>query len=398
MAAEEKGDDSAVDPKNIIAVGLDDLTEEDRQELERELKHELEEEKMERTKKKLACFQKTRSGAFKKVRSEVNKPICSDDLASLIDVSVANKFGADLTHMAHTITESLSDKIASFKEQFNKDIENSLPRQVRSVLLQINDEHREKQPMSHDNVNSASLPSSASASAGALPASLLPHDNSAGRNINGVSAGGSTPSVTNFIVPVVSSQSCNTSTPSAGYFNYNFPQPYYETTSYSTPLLAPSSTVGYASTAPQHMPQVVSTSPSLPHHSYVAPTSQNNRAQPNESFKEQLANMLREFGFEPRGRARAYQKPYPEHFDLTPYPRGFRIPDFVKFTGEDSRSTFEHIGQFLAQCSEIGQSDVHKVRLFPLSLSGNAFTWFTSLAPNSVFTWAQLEQKFHEYF
>jgi hypothetical protein len=38
------------------------------------------------------------------------------------------------------------------------------------------------------------------------------------------------------------------------------------------------------------------------------------------------------------------------------------------------------------------------MRMFPLSLSSTAFTWFTSLAPNSIFTWAQLEQKFHEYF
>jgi hypothetical protein len=36
--------------------------------------------------------------------------------------------------------------------------------------------------------------------------------------------------------------------------------------------------------------------------------------------------------------------------------------------------------------------------MFPLSLHGTAFTWFTSLAPNSIFTWAQLEEKFHEYF
>jgi hypothetical protein len=36
--------------------------------------------------------------------------------------------------------------------------------------------------------------------------------------------------------------------------------------------------------------------------------------------------------------------------------------------------------------------------MFPLSLSGTAFTWFTSIAPNSIFTWTQLEQKFHEYF
>jgi hypothetical protein len=35
--------------------------------------------------------------------------------------------------------------------------------------------------------------------------------------------------------------------------------------------------------------------------------------------------------------------------------------------------------------------------MFPLSLSSAAFTWFTSLAPNSIFTWAQLEQKFQEY-
>jgi hypothetical protein len=37
------------------------------------------------------------------------------------------------------------------------------------------------------------------------------------------------------------------------------------------------------------------------------------------------------------------------------------------------------------------------LKIFPLSLSGTAFTWFTSFAPNSIFTWAQLEYKFHEY-
>ena len=35
---------------------------------------------------------------------------------------------------------------------------------------------------------------------------------------------------------------------------------------------------------------------------------------------------------------------------------------------------------------------------FPLSLSGAAFTWFISLPPNSVFTFADLEQKFYDYF
>jgi hypothetical protein len=36
--------------------------------------------------------------------------------------------------------------------------------------------------------------------------------------------------------------------------------------------------------------------------------------------------------------------------------------------------------------------------MLPLLLFGTAFTWFTSVAPNSIFTWAQLEQKFHGYF
>jgi hypothetical protein len=41
---------------------------------------------------------------------------------------------------------------------------------------------------------------------------------------------------------------------------------------------------------------------------------------------------------------------------------------------------------------------VHKVKLFPLSLSVTAFNWFASLAPNSINMWAGLEEKFHEYF
>ena len=93
------------------------------------------------------------------------------------------------------------------------------------------------------------------------------------------------------------------------------------------------------------------------------------------SLRDQLDDLLKGYGLGPKGRARAYQKPYPEYFDSTPYPRGVRIPDFVKFTGEHGRTTYEHVGQFLAQCSEFGNSDIYRVRLFPLSLSSTAFTW-----------------------
>ncbi len=61
-------------------------------------------------------------------------------------------------------------------------------------------------------------------------------------------------------------------------------------------------------------------------------------------------------------------------------------------------TTWEHVGQFLAQCGEASSSDTYKLRLFSLYLSGTAFTWFTYLPANSIHTWPQLEQRFHDYF
>ena len=36
--------------------------------------------------------------------------------------------------------------------------------------------------------------------------------------------------------------------------------------------------------------------------------------------------------------------------------------------------------------------------MFSSSLSRSAFTWFISLPPNSVITWADLEKQFHKHF
>jgi hypothetical protein len=52
----------------------------------------------------------------------------------------------------------------------------------------------------------------------------------------------------------------------------------------------------------------------------------------------------------------------------------------------------------LAQISDYGITDVHQIRLFPLSLSGTTFNWFVSLAANTINTLEQLEQKFHDCF
>jgi hypothetical protein len=117
------------------------------------------------------------------------------------------------------------------------------------------------------------------------------------------------------------------------------------------------------------------------------------------NLTNQLATILCEsFGIEPKGWVCVYQKSYLDYYDQLLYPRGYRVLEFSKFSGEDSKTTLEHVGQFILQCGEASANDALKLRMFPLSLSATTFTWFTSLAPNSIFTWAQLEQKFHKYF
>jgi hypothetical protein len=104
-----------------------------------------------------------------------------------------------------------------------------------------------------------------------------------------------------------------------------------------------------------------------------------------------------EFGVD-MGNFRLYQKPYSTKFYLVSYPTGRRVPDFVKFSGDDNRTTWEHISQYIAQLGEASFSDALRVRLFSLALTGTAFSWFSSLAPNSIQSWNQLERKFHDHF
>jgi hypothetical protein len=66
--------------------------------------------------------------------------------------------------------------------------------------------------------------------------------------------------------------------------------------------------------------------------------------------------------------------------------------------GDVAKTTYEHVGQFLAQVNDVGNTDVHKIRMFPLSLIGAAFNWFTSLPLYSIDSWASSEQRFHDYF
>ena len=114
-----------------------------------------------------------------------------------------------------------------------------------------------------------------------------------------------------------------------------------------------------------------------------------------------LRRMIREI-MEPearRGERPTYRKPYPAYIDQIPLSPGFKVPNFTLFNGEDPHaSSVEHIGRFSVQCIAIENNPLLKLRLFGNSLSGQAFTWYTSLPANSVQTWEQMENVFHDYY
>ena len=56
-------------------------------------------------------------------------------------------------------------------------------------------------------------------------------------------------------------------------------------------------------------------------------------------FKEDLAGMLKSKHGIGMGGSRLYQKPYSPEFDFVSYPTGWRVPEFVKFNGDDSCTT-----------------------------------------------------------
>jgi hypothetical protein len=89
-------------------------------------------------------------------------------------------------------------------------------------------------------------------------------------------------------------------------------------------------------------------------------------ADPNH-LTNQLSTILhKSVDIEPKGRGRVYQKLYPDYYDQLPYTRSYRVPEFSKFSGNDGKTTLDHVGQFILQCGESSANDALKLRMFPL--------------------------------
>jgi hypothetical protein len=126
------------------------------------------------------------------------------------------------------------------------------------------------------------------------------------------------------------------------------------------------------------------------------PSHNSAHSAPGAQTVDQISAILRDqFGILPKRRAIGYTKLYPNDYDLIPLPPKYRLPEFTKFNGAKGSSSIEHVSRYLAQLGMISVSDPLRVRFFSQSLTGPAFGWYTSLGPNSIRTWKQLEEQFY---
>ena len=57
--------------------------------------------------------------------------------------------------------------------------------------------------------------------------------------------------------------------------------------------------------------------------------------------------MKNQFVLNQKGRPFSYKRPYPEWYDLVALPINYRLPEFAKFTNQDSTSTIEQVNRYL---------------------------------------------------
>jgi hypothetical protein len=134
----------------------------------------------------------------------------------------------------------------------------------------------------------------------------------------------------------------------------------------------------------------------LPHPGYGTAAGM----QDDDILVHKMADLMQnQFGLKPKMQGPAYTPPFPEwYYRVILPPRAKPLTEFTKFSWQDDTSTVEHIARYLMQLGEASADEAFRVRYFPLSLTGSAFQWFTSLSPQSIGTWKDLEQKFHAHY
>lgn len=111
-----------------------------------------------------------------------------------------------------------------------------------------------------------------------------------------------------------------------------------------------------------------------------------------------IERIMAQNGLNTRPRRPNYSSPLSEYVLQTELPRSCKIPKFTKFSGDTSESTIKHIARYMTEAGDLANSENLRMKYFPSSLTKNAFTWFTTLPPNSIDTLPHLERLFLEKF
>ncbi|CAL9016172.1 unnamed protein product [Prunus brigantina] len=92
------------------------------------------------------------------------------------------------------------------------------------------------------------------------------------------------------------------------------------------------------------------------------------------------------------------QPPYPSSLLQQPYPNGYKVPSFVLFDGRKG-SPKEHVNRFIDALGPHAGDCNLRLREFSKSLTDRAYTWYTTLAPDTVRSWEDLASRFcKKYF
>jgi uncharacterized alkaline shock family protein YloU len=74
-----------------------------------------------------------KKGDTVKTSIPVNSPFTLEELVHLIDVSVNNKYGADLEGITHTLTDSVKRSVESLRLEFKEESE-KMAQQIRAMV------------------------------------------------------------------------------------------------------------------------------------------------------------------------------------------------------------------------------------------------------------------------
>ncbi|XP_016169114.1 uncharacterized protein LOC107611731 [Arachis ipaensis] len=76
---------------------------------------------------------------------------------------------------------------------------------------------------------------------------------------------------------------------------------------------------------------------------------------------------------------------FSQAIQMAEVPRGLKNPKITtKFAGKVGESTTEHVAHYLVEIGNLANDKNLKMKIFPSSLTKNAFTWFSNLRPNLI--------------